>query len=454
VWCDNERENEVARSHRQKYCQFVQIVQAYRFAIVARPDQARALARFSGGLRWIWNEALAEQRRRLDAQLPYAGYVEMAKWLTAWRNSDKTKWLASGPTHPQQQVLKRLDEAFRRFMSGKHGSPRFKRRGEDPGIRYPDPLQFRLDPLNGRLACPKMGWLRLRMSRDVTGEIRNVSISREGERWFASLQVERNLDVTSIETAPTLGVDLGVAAFAATSHGQIIPPLHAFGRQIRRVARLQRRIARKVKGSRNQNRLRGRLARLHRRIAHQRRDWLHQLSTRLANEHPVMALEDLRVQCMSASARGSHSTNGRSVRTKSRLNRAILDQGWGEFRRQLEYKTRWRGGGVFAVSPAYTSLTCCSCGSASRLNRPQRDCFICLVCGHTEHADVNAAKNILAAGHAAWARAGMCAARRLSREEEVVSPVEAGTHRCEEWRSDFVSPAVGGSAICRVDANQ
>jgi putative transposase len=149
--------------------------------------------------------------------------------------------------------------------------------------------------------------------------------------------------------------------------------------------------------------------RLHARIAHQRADWLHKLSTQLTDAHPVIAIEDLKVVAMSASAAGMTEAPGWRVRQKAGLNRAILDQGWAEFRRQLEYKTAARGGAVVPVPAAYTSQTCRVCGHVSADNRPTQARFACVACGHTDNADLNAAQNILAAGHAVWsARTDAC----------------------------------------------
>ncbi len=388
------------------------IIKAYRFQIRTRPRDDALLRRFSGAMRWVWNRALEEQRARYARGEKYAGYVDMAKWLTAWRNDPSTAWLSESPIHPQQQVLRRLDEAYRRFFAaaksgtaggrGRTGPPSFKRRGEEPGIRYPDPKQFSLDQINGRIKLPKLGWLRLRMSQPVDGVLRNVSITREGAGWFASLQVQVAETVPARGVAPTLGVDLGLAKFAALSDGQTFNPLKALARQQRRLRRYQRSVSRKVKGSHNRRKAVARLGNLHRRIARQRSDWLHKLTTDLADAHPVIALEDLRIQNMSASAKGSVEAPGKKVRQKAGLNKSILDAAWGEFARQLTYKVQWRGGQVILVNPAYTSRTCRICGHEAAENRKTQSVFTCVACGHTENADVHAAKNILAAGHAVW----------------------------------------------------
>jgi len=394
----------------------VSSIKAFRFQLRTRPGAEAQLRRFAGMGRWVWNAALAEQKARHERGEKYAGHAEMCKWLTAWRNAPATAWLGDGPSHPQQQVLRRLDEAYRRFFdaakagtAGGRGGvapPGFKSRGQDPGIRFPDPKQFSLDAANGRIKLPKLGWLRMRMSQPVAGELRNVSITHEGsgkqERWFVALQVQTNETVPALGLAPTLGIDLGLAAFVSTSDGVLVEPLKALDRQQRRLKRYQRSVARKKKGSANRRKAAAKLGRLHRRISHQRSDWLHKLTTGLADQHPVIAIEDLRIKNMSASAKGTVEQPGRNVAAKAGLNRGILDAAWGEFGRQLGYKTAWRGGQVLAVNPAYTSRTCRICGHESAENRKTQSVFACVACGHTEHADVHAAKNILAAGHAAW----------------------------------------------------
>jgi len=353
--------------------------------------------------RWVWNSALSEQKARYARGQKYAGFVEMSHWLTAWRNTRETAWLTQGPAHTQQQVLRRLDEAYRRFFAKTGGMPSFKRRGQEPGIRFPDPKQFSLDPLNSRVKLPKLGWVRLRMSRSVEGTLRNISVTREGGKWFISIQVRQYATMASLNLPPTLGIDLGLVAFGATSDGRLIPPLSAFARRQRLLTYLQRAVARKRKGSSNRLKAVQRLRSFHRRIARQRSDWLHKLTTELADQHPVIALEDLRIKNMTSSARGTIDAPGNNVRAKAGLNRLILDAGWGEFTRQLGYKTQWRGGRVVFVNPAYSSRSCHICGYESAENRKTQAVFRCGACDHTENADLHAARNMLAAGQAVWA---------------------------------------------------
>lgn len=394
-------------------------IKAFRFQLRTKPGIERTLRRFAGSCRWVWNAAIAEQQRRREAGEKFANYVAMAKWLTAWRNAPETAWLAEAPIHPLQQTLRRLEAAYKRFFKGKGGFPRFKRRGQEPGLRFPDPKDFALDASTSRVKLPKLGWQRLRLSRTVSGELRNATVTSERGKWFVSLQAEQPDVLPAAGLVPTLGVDLGVALFAATSDGHKKQPLEAFKKQERRLRHAQRAVSRKQKGSRNRRKAVNRLARLHARIAARRNDWLHKLSTKLSDVHPVIAIEDLKVAAMTASAAGTEEAPGKKVRQKAGLNRAILNQGWAEFRRQLEYKCAARGGAVVPVNPAYTSQTCSQCRHVSADNRKTQEQFECVSCGHTENADLNAAKNILAAGLAVWTiRSDACGAE-VSRAKPV-----------------------------------
>ena len=143
-----------------------------------------------------------------------------------------------------------------------------------------------------------------------------------------------------------------------------------------------------------------RIQKLHKKIRDIRRDFQHKTSTNICKNHAMVVIEDLNVKAMSKSAQGTIECPGTKVKAKSVLNKAILDQGWYEFRRQLEYKSAWRGGVLIAVSPRNTSKTCAACGIVDAENRTSQENFLCVGCGHREHADLNASYNILAAGRA------------------------------------------------------
>lgn len=178
------------------------------------------------------------------------------------------------------------------------------------------------------------------------------------------------------------------------SDGTFCEPLNAFGKLSAKLAKKQRKLARKVKKSRNWQKQKRKITDLHVRIADARKDHLQKLSTTISKNHTVCVLEALQVKNMTASAKGTEEKPGRNVRQKAGLNRSILDQGWAAFRLMLEQKQFERGGMVLYVNPAYTSQTCSRCGHVSSENRKSQSRFACQSCGLEIHADLNAARNI------------------------------------------------------------
>ena len=383
----------------------MQRLQAYKFELRPNGQQQSQMRRFAGSCRVVFNEALALHKARYAHGEKKLGFAALCKELTTWRGgvplpSGRTApWLSDAPIHPLQQSLKDLERAYTNFFAGRAAFPKRKERGEHDSFRYPDPKQFKLDQAGSRIFLPRLGWMRLRLSRPVPGALRNVTVSLSAGRWFVSIQTEREVETPRPCATSAVGIDVGVARFATFSDGSFLAPLNSFKRHEARLRRYQRAMSRKVKGSSNWKKARARVQRIHARIANVRRDFLHKATTDIARTRALVCIEDLAVRNMSRSAAGTVERPGRNVRAKSGLNKAILDQGWFEFRRQLEYKLAWSGGHLIAVPPANTSRTCPACGHVAAENRPTQARFHCVACGHAAHADVVGAINILARGH-------------------------------------------------------
>jgi putative transposase len=366
--------------------------------------------------------ALAEQQARRTREEKYANYVAMAKWLTVWRSDSETAYLAAVPIHFLQNTLKALDEAYQDFFKKSGGFPKFKRYGQSVGLRETDAACFKLDQGNGRIRMPKVGFLRYRKSRDIDGIPKIATLTHEADGWYVSVMAETTSNALPSSTRIG-GGDRGVNNFLATDTGRLVEPLDAHEKSLYRLRRYQRVVARRIEAAKvaagipkdqpfpkgfrlnPSNRLKkaqARVANIHQKISRQRSDFLHKLSTEIADGHAVFCLEDLKTKNMTASARGDAEVPGKNVKQKSGLNRSILDQGWATWATQLTYKLEWRGGRVIKVPAAYTSQKCAECGHIHPDNR-HGEKFKCLACGHEDHADVNAAKNILAAGYAVLA---------------------------------------------------
>ena len=389
----------VAAPHRPKYNYSMKRQQAFRFELMPDGAQKRLMVRFAGCCRFAYNRALELQEARRSRGEKRLGYAALCREITKWRNAEATDWLAEAPVHPLQQAMKDLGRAYQHFFAGRACFPRFRKRGQHERFRYPDPAQIKLDQANSRLFLPKLGWMRYRNSRDVLGAVRNATVSRSCGKWYVAIQTEREVHPPA-RAGSAVGIDVGVVRFATLSDGTVYRPLDSFKRHERRLRKAQRRLSQKTKHSRNWHKARARVQRVHIRIANARRDYLHKRSTAVSKNHATVCIEDLRVQNMVASAKGTAERPGTNVRAKSRLNRSILDQGWSEFRRQLDYKQAWSGGRLVAVPPHNTSRTCPRCGHAARANRPTQARFACVACGFEGHADFVAATNILRAGHA------------------------------------------------------
>ncbi|EFH8032688.1 TPA: RNA-guided endonuclease InsQ/TnpB family protein [Escherichia coli] len=379
-------------------------LQAFKFQLRPGGQQECEMRRFAGACRFVFNRALARQNENHEVGNKYIPYGKMASWLVEWKNATETQWLKDSPSQPLQQSLKDLERAYKNFFQNRAAFPRFKKRGQNDAFRYPQGVK--LDQENSRIFLPKLGWMRYRNSRQVTGVVKNVTVSQSSGKWYISIQTESEVSTPVHPSASMVGLDAGVAKLATLSDGTVFEPVNSLQKNQKKLARLQRQLSRKVKFSNNWQKQKCKIQRLHSRIANIRRDYLHKVTTTVSKNHAMIVIEDLKVSNMSKSAAGTVSQPGRNARAKSGLNRSILDQGWNEMRRQLEYKQLWRGGQVFAVPPAYTSQRCACCGHTAKEKRLSQSKFRCQVCGYTANADVNGARNILAAGHAVLACGG------------------------------------------------
>ncbi|EEW1812599.1 transposase [Escherichia coli] len=394
-------------------------LQAFKFQLRPNGQQERDMRRFAGACRFVFNRALALQNENHEAGNKYVSYTKMASWLIEWKSHPDTQWLKDTPSQPLQLSLKDLERGYKNFFQKRAAFPRFKKRGQNDAFRYPQGVK--LDQTNNCIALPKLGWIRYRNSREVIGEVKNVTVIQSCGKWYVSIQTEYEVPEQVHKAASMVGLDAGVTKLATLSDGTVYQPVNSFKANQRKLAMLQRQLSRKVKFSASWQKQKKKIQRLHSHIANIRRDYLHKVTSEISKNHAMIVIEDLKVCNISKSAKGTAERPGRNIRAKSGLNRSILDQGWYEMRRQLEYKQLWRGGQVLAIPPAYTSQRCVCCGHTAKENRQTQSKFVCQVCGYTENADINGARNILAAGHAVLACGGMVQSGRPLKQE----PTEA-----------------------------
>ena len=389
------------------------IRKAYIFQLKTNDDIESKLSRFCGSSRFVWNKALAMNLERLEKSQAVLWYNELAFWLTLWKRSDEYCFLKECPSQVLQQKLRDLERAFRDGFDRKQSLKRipvFKKKGRGDSIRFPQ--CFKID--NRKIFLPKIGWVGFYKSRHIHGSPKNITVSRRGDKWYASIQVEQLIEIRKHPSDSEIGIDAGIECFAAFSDGTMIKGVNSFRRHQDRLAKEQRKLSRKEKGSENWKKQKKKISRLHHTIYNVRKDFLHKLSNDTSKNHAKVFVEGLHIKNMSASARGTTEEPGRNVKAKSGLNKSILDQGWYEFKSQLEYKLFWQGGSLVEVDSRYTSQRCSGCGYTAKENRPSQAVFRCLACGYEENADINAAKNILTVGRTGKA----CRANRMNGRQQ------------------------------------
>ncbi len=365
------------------------------------PEQQANAERVSEACRYVWNIALEQRRiyRRKDA---YISYNEQSRQFTeARRESD---WLAEAPREVLQQALRDLDKACRT-----HGVWKIHWRSArywKPTFRCPRGYAIRVERLNKRWArvlLPKIGWARFRWTRAIGGQIRNATVSYDAGRWFVSFCIDDEETAPKCHADPSsaIGVDRGVKAAVVTSDAEFYDRLFATTPERVRLRRLLQRRSRSCIDSRKSKQVRLLIQRHYARTRARRRDFCAQLAHLIAVRYAVVVLKNLKTTNMTSSAAGTVEKPGRNVRAKTALNRTILDKGWYLFERALRSAARYTGTEVKKVPAPYTSQTCSRCRHVDAKSRESQAVFRCTSCGHREHADVNAARNILtAAGHA------------------------------------------------------
>ncbi|BEL06418.1 RNA-guided endonuclease TnpB family protein [Actinoplanes sichuanensis] len=367
------------------------VERGFRYRFYPTPAQAQLLTRTLGCVRPVYNLGLQARRDAWQSRRATLGYAATSSLLTGWKQTPEFAFLNEVSCVPLQQTLRHLDTAYQRFFNGEARFPRFKskkrsRRSAEftsSGFSYRDG-ELRLAKLMDTPLA--VVWSRPLPAGAVPKTV-TVSQDRAG-RWFVSLRVEAPV-ATAPPATKMVGIDAGINRLLTMSDADPVDNPRHERRERAALARAQRELARKEKGSRNREKARLRVARVHARIADRRRDVWHQVTTRLVRENQVLVIEDLAVANM--------LKNGR-------LARAISDASWGMFRTLLEYKAEGYGRTLIAVPRWYPSTRLCSvCGVRAEKMSLSVRAWRCAGCGTQHDRDVNAARNILAAGLAVTA---------------------------------------------------
>ncbi|WBP86998.1 RNA-guided endonuclease InsQ/TnpB family protein [Kitasatospora cathayae] len=412
----------------------------YSYRIYPTAGQRASLARTFGCARVVYNDALAVRKEARKGGLPYPKSTDLQKLaITAAKKTPERAWLASVGVDPLIQSLRDLDTAYRNFfdsVSGKRqgrpvGLPRFKsKRDARQSLRFTR-NGFRIRS-NGKLNLAKIGDVRVKWSRALPADPSSVTIVLDpAGRYHASFVVDVE-PVHLPEVDAEIGIDLGLTTYAVLSDGSVIDNPRFLRKAEKKLKAAQRELSRKAKGSKNRAKVRIKVARAHAKVADTRMDWLHQQTTRIIRETQTVYLEDLNVRGL---ARG-------------RLAKSVHDAGWSTFRRLLEEKAARYGRTIGIVHRAFPSSQLCSdCGHRDGPKPLQMREWACGVCGVLHDRDLNAARNILAAGQADRLNAPGGPVRPGAAIPRQARPVERGTRLGDLPRTGVRAAGAGGIPV-------
>ena len=201
-------------------------LQAFKYELMPNGEQGRDMRRFAGSCRFVYNRALALQKARHEAGEKKLGYAGLCKALVEWKRAPEMSWLSETHAQVLQQALKNLERAYANFFEKRADFPKFKKKGQKDGFRFPQGVK--LDECNSRIYLPKLGWMRYRKSREAPGVVKNVTVSLSAGKWFVSIQTAREVPDPVPEATSAVGIDMGIARFATLSDGSFIAPLSSF----------------------------------------------------------------------------------------------------------------------------------------------------------------------------------------------------------------------------------
>ena len=356
------------------------MLKTFRYRIYPNKRQENTLLATLETCRRFYNDCLAERKQAYEERKESVGKYAQLRHVKTLK--DTNPYAANIHSHVLQIVVADLDKAFQAFFrrvksSETPGYPRFKGKKRFDSFGFKEYGNgFRID--GRRLKLSGFGRIRVRWHRPIEGTIKTLRIRRAADGWYATFTCEVEGNILP-ETGQAVGVDVGITALIATSEGQTVDNPMWYREQQSELRILQRRVARRKKGSYNRAKAVIQLRRLHERIANSRKDFLNKLVYSLVEQYDLIALEDLQILNM---VQNHH------------LAKSILDGGWGYLKQQLAFKAAEAGRELVLVNPAYTSKTCSSCGQIFE-NLTLADRWVECDCGLSLDRDINAARNIL-----------------------------------------------------------
>ena len=368
----------------------MQITKALRYRLRPTDEQVSLFVRIGGCCRKVKNIMIERRGAVYEATGKGPSTFDQIKDLPALKV--ELPYLKVCPADTLIQAVMDVGVAFKNFFEGRAAYPKFRKKSEGTSFRFPQPEQLEFG--KDSIWLPKIGTVKMIVHRPVVGEIRNVTITSEGDEWYACILVKQEISEPVCPEGEDVGIDIGIAKPIVTSDGTELYLPKTSKKELDKLKVLHKKVSRKKNGSKNRIKAVRALGRYNKNLARRRKDAAHKATTKLAKKHRRIFLEDLHVKNMTASAAGSVEEPGKNVSQKSGLNRSMLDIAPRQVRTMFEYKTVWYGSECHAVPAQYTSQECSVCHHTCAENRKTQATFHCMKCGHEENADHNAAKNI------------------------------------------------------------
>ena len=349
-----------------------------RFKLEPSPEQTHKLYQLAGARRFVYNWALARRTEHFEATGETLRYPAQNKELTQLKKEEERLWLRDADSQALQESLRDLDRAFQNFFCKRARFPRFQSKNKGHfSFRIPQRVKVE----EGKVYCPKIGWIRLRESQSIEGQTKSATFKRDAcGDWFVSLISEFEMPEVALAPAQNpIGIDLGLHDFVTLSNGESTPAPRLFRHLEKKLGKAQKRLSRAKAGSKRRQKAKLKVAKVHRKIANSRADFVHKVSSGLVKRFDHIGIEDLNVKGLA----------------KTRLSKSVLDAAWGELVRQLEYKCKWNRVHLVKVGRFFPSSKLCgACGALKPTLALSERVWNC-ECGATLHRDRNAAQNIL-----------------------------------------------------------
>lgn len=382
-------------------------MRALRIKIYPNQKQQQQIIQNIGAARYVYNRSLALKKGAYQKFGLSLNSVKLRNKIVHWKYREEAAWLQDANHQVLQQAVLNMDSAYKHFFrrlktqptnKKELGFPRFKSRHHARlTAKFANNIHVNFE--KNKIRIPKIGWVKARNLREdfkgLTPKSTVIELDRTGS-FYASILFHYTPPIKEAPIGTIVGLDMGIRNFVADTSGNAIPPLD-LQQDLKKLRACYQKLSRTQKSSKRREQAKTRLNKQFKKITNKKNWYLHHVANYYAEKYQCIVVEDLKIKNMSRSAKGTIEEPGKNVRAKQSLNNKITQQNWGQFFSFLDYKLQEKKGMLIKVNPKHTSQKCSQCGHIEKENRKEEN-FLCLACGHKDHADVNAAHNILELG--------------------------------------------------------